>query len=422
MSRIKNKVNRNPVSKLKAGFSFLFVFLLIICFYPYEFQSCYFMVFPHEGPTLQVSALIVAVIVNLLVGKLFQIPSQIWVLIGLQMIGFSLCFISQGQPQVILIQITITCLFLTLLSILNQTVGVDGFFKYYNRWIFLMALLGTIAWTMSIYNEFAPLYSVPDLIDTDRLLHNYGLTFSVHDSEKVAMRYSGFFDEPGAMANWGLFALLINKLFVKEKWIEIPLIICLLFTFSMGFYAQLVLYFLFFYLKKENLNHAILILLVVSVVFAGLSTMTENVGSNKTGSVYDKTIGRFTKMFDEGKSKGSVTSVSSRADLTDVAWNEFVEHPLFGTNKNIYIGDNIYEPLATYGIVGTCLVYFPIIWLLLLSYRNKDRDVICAVIIIFAGFIHRPYHRNLLWNLIIYGIITLYLLNRNQQLRSVKIE
>jgi hypothetical protein len=87
---------------------------------------------------------------------------------------------------------------------------------------------------------------------------------------------------------------------------------------------------------------------------------------------------------------------------------------MFGTNSTEYMGDNIYEPLAMYGLVGAVFVYFPIFWLLFSAYKRGDKAVLRMTIIIFVGFLHRPYHRNLLWNLIIYGIIIMYVLTRRR--------
>ena len=438
---------KGNASKLKESIVFLFVLTIIICFYPYEFQSCYFMVFPKEGPALQVIATLAVVIayflclswkrrpagrkkrkIRRLVTKRVikrwersnrrerkdHLPGRIFPLLLVQLIGFSLCFIVHGQPQVIIIQIVITTLFISILALLNATIGIVTFFKLYNRWIFLMAALGAFTWALTSFAGFTPFYGVPDLIDNEREIYNYILTFSVHDSSLTAMRYSGFFDEPGAMANWGLFALLINKLFVKDKRIEFPLIICLLFTFSMGLYVQLILYFIFFYTQKNNKKKGLIVIAATVFVFLFLSTLKEGLGANEARSVYDMSIGRFTAMFQEGRENNSIAAVDSRKDISDLAKSEFLAHPIFGTNSTEYMGDNIYEPLAMYGLVGAAFVYFPIFWLLFSAYKRGDKAVLRMTIIIFVGFLHRPYHRNLLWNLIIYGIIIMYVLTRRR--------
>ncbi len=412
-------------SKFATAFYFLFALIIIVCFYPYEFQSVYPMVFPQEGPVLQIVLTLAVVIVYLTCRNKARLPNGLWSLLFVQFFGFSLCYIVQGQAQVIIIYLMLVALFVSLLALIHSTIGLVLFFKWYNRWILLMAVLGTVAWFLTNYVGFQPLYVVIDKIDTKREIFNYILTFSVHDSYQTAMRYSGFFDEPGAMANWGMFALLINKLFVGDKKIELPLIVCLLFTFSMGFYVQLILYYLFFYARKNSSKiRGVIVIAVVALVFFFLSTLREEQGVNRTQSVYEMTIGRFTNMFHESRNKNTIVAVDDRSELAEIAKNEFLENPILGTSKQIYLGDNLYEPLAMYGLVGAFLIYFPILWLLFSALRRGDKSMVNAVIIIIIGFLHRPYHRNLLWNIIIYGIIAMYLLYRynnkpnNTQLQS----
>lgn len=410
-------------SKFATAFYFLFALIVIACFYPYEFQSVYPMVFPQEGPVLQIVLTLAVAIVYLTCRNKVRLPNSIWSLLFVQFLGFSLCYIAQGQPQVIIIYLMLVALFLSLLALIHSSIGLVSFFKLYNRWILLMALLGTVAWFLTNYMGFQPLYVVLDKVDTNRELYNYILTFSVHDSYETAMRYSGFFDEPGAIANWGMFALLINKLFVDDKRIELPLIVCLLFTFSMGFYVQLILYYLFFYVKKNSSKkRGVIVIAVVALVFFFLSTLKEEQGSNRTQSVYEMTIGRFTNMFQESRNKNTIIAVDDRSELAEIARNEFLENPLFGTSKQIYLGDNLYEPLAMYGLIGALLIYSPIIWLLFSALRRGDKSMVNAVIIIIIGFLHRPYHRNLLWNIIIYGIIAMYLLYRYNNPNKTQIQ
>ena len=412
-------LEKRPYSRFKAALIFLFVFIIVICFYPYEFQSCYPKVFPQEGPLLQIVCTLATLIVFTISKRYANLPTKIWPLLIIQLLGFSLCFIVQGQPQVIIVQMIIMTLVIMVLALINATIGLVTFFKYYNRWIMIMAILGTVGWALSIFAGFQPFYAVPDRIDSNREIYNYFLTFSVHDSYNTAMRYSGFFDEPGAMANWGLFALIINKLFVNDKKIELPLIICLIFTFSMGFYVQLLLYYFFFYFKKSNLKQGIVVILATVAVLYFLSTLRESQGVNRTNSIYEMTIGRFTNMFQEGREKKSIVAVDDRRELAQIAKQEFLDNPLFGTSKPIYLGDNIYEPLAMYGLVGTFFIYFPIIWLLVYAYKRGDKSMVNATFIIIIGFLHRPYHRNLLWNLILYGIIIMFVLYRKKKLSTL---
>lgn len=337
-------------------------------------------------------------------------------LVGVQLVGYALCFFVQGKTGAFFYQLLLTAQFLAFLFCINSTIGFVAFFKKYQYWLLIMAAMGALAWGLTEFVGFRPLYFVQDQTDQNRDIYNYLLTFSVHDADHTAMRYAGFFDEPGAMANWGLFALLINKLFINDKRIEIPLIICLLFTLSMGFYAQMILYFLFFYTKKANRGTGILVIAAVAAFFL----VMVKIGDSGEGGVYDKTIGRIERIISESKEDKGVASVDSRDGNSAVALYEFIHNPLFGTkNTEDYIGDNIFEPLAMYGIVGTLFIYFPFFWLFALARKRKDKDMMKVMIIIFVGFLHRPFHRTLLWSVILFGMTIMYLQLRGRRRRFV---
>ena len=268
-----------------------------------------------------------------------------------------------------------------------------------------MAILGTTTWFLVNYFDYSALYSSIDFQNEDRFIDNYLLTFANHNDDTSKFAYSGFFDENGAMGLWGLFALVINKVFVKEEWLEIPLIICLLFTFSMGFYLQLFFYLLFFYVNKTNKSKAVFFV----VMGVGLIILVSTLKGTELDFVYEKTIGRFTEMTDT-RNNLSLAGTDNRADLSATALAEFQKNPFWGTsNDQIEVGDNIYEPLAMYGLLGTFIIYFPFIWILIKSIKRKEYLISKAIIIIMMSFFHRPFHSHIIWMIQLYGFMTLYL-------------
>ena len=327
-----------------------------------------------------------------------------------QWIGFCIVNIHNGSVNGIISQTILFFFVLLLLHTVEQTIGFYDFYKKYNRWIFIMAVLGCLTWFLSTFFSFSSLYFLPDRAEPDRLIYNYGFTFAVQE-DASELRYSGFFDEPGAMAYWGLYALLINRLFVKDKWLEIPLIVCLLLTFSMGFYIQIVIYIILFSISKKNIGSSILL---AAVLLFGVILVDSTKGTD-LNFVYDMSIGRLESMQESDNS----ISLDNRTESTEKAREEFYKNPLLGTNKlDINIGNNIYEPLALYGILGSFLILYPFIWLFFSAIKNKQYDVLKAVIVLFVGFAHRPFHNNLLYYFVLYGFIILYYnrLFRNNQL------
>lgn len=391
----------NKISKTKGTLIFLFALLVILCFYPYEFYSMYLLFLPERAfeTCLVLSIpLILIYIITKQNGKLKI--THLNALAFCQWFGSTLVNINRGNINAIISQSVLFLFVIILIHIIHQTIGLESFYKKYNRWIFLMAALGTLTWALTTFFNYSPLYALPDRAEKGRFIYNYGLTFAVLD-ETSSLRYSGFFDEPGAMAYWGIYALVINRLFVKEKWIEIPLMVCLLFTFSVGFYIQLVIYVILFSISKKNIGSGIIMcgLIVISMF------IIESTKGSNLDFVYEMTLGRLDTMFGNTQD----ISLDNRSESTDLAYKEFLSNPIFGTNKlDQNIGNNIYEPLALYGLVGTFFILFPFIWLLFSSIKNKDYDTTKAMIVLFAGFTHRPFHDNLLYYFILYSIIVLY--------------
>ena len=404
------------VSRWKSILVFLYVLFQLIFFYPYEIMPVFFPFWNISG----VGFMLVFTSLNFIISSTATSKSkeslkQVFLLSFVQLIGFTLCFINSGQISAIGGKVILILYYCSLLYVLVSTTGLVYFFKLYNRWILLMAILGTITWVLCEFRGLSPLYFVPDPQEEDRFIYNYLLTFSVHDSDTFNMRYSGYFDEPGAMAQWGLFALLINKLTVKEKWIELPLILCLVFTFSMGFYIQLFAYYLLFYANRKNFVYGLFFLLLSLFLLYGLS-LTEG---GDFDFIYQRTFGRFSSMVEQGQQSGSYFAVDDRTDLAKLAYNEFLQNPIFGTTKtDLYVGDNIYEPLAMYGIVGTIFIYFPFLWLLRKSIKNRNVILRNVSIIILVGVLHRPFHTNVLWSFILYSIVLMsYYDTANKQIK-----
>jgi hypothetical protein len=331
------------------------------------------------------------------------LPKTIKVLCFVQWFGYAMISAVHGKVNPIIAQTIVLSFVLILLLFVDSTVGLFDFYKRYNRWIFVMAVGGSISFFLVNFNGFKPFYFLPDRAEEGRMLYNYFLTFTNGDVSSD-MRYAGFFDEPGSMAYWGLYALIINKLFIKEKWIEIPLILCLLLTFSMGFYIQILVYLLVFNISKRNFGKGLIVIALFAIVIYSLS-LTKN---TELDGVYNMTYGRLENMLANGS--GSSLYVENRADATDVALREFQNNPLFGTeNRELNLGNNVYEPLALYGIIGSLFILYPFLWLFVSAIKNKDVDLIKANFVILLGFTHRPFHNNLLYFFVLYSIIIMHI-------------
>lgn len=403
MEKSDLKTRKRGVGSIKQAIDFLIVLFILLIFYPYEFYSAYLNTPTNLSSLLYISLFALTIGMTLLFSRnKVSIPSVFYIVVLIQCFGYVLCNLAKGNafPTG---PIMMSFLAVALIIYLSSTIGLEGFFKKYNRWILIMAGLGVISlvlvWT-GILRVSVPFLDLSD----DEFMYNFFLTFSNHNTAD-SFKYCGFFDEPGAMASWGMFALLMNRLFVKDGKLEKVLIILLLATFSLGYYIQLVAYLLFFHVFHNKKSRVGSIFLIVALL--GFYLVLNSFQGTEYQSIYDNTIDRIESILDDSRSSG--IAVDDREDLTIQARIEFERHPIWGTTADsIEFGNNIYEPLAMYGIVGSFFVYFPFIFLLILSIRRQDRELLECMIVIILGFTHRPFHVNMLSFFIVYSFIAMY--------------
>lgn len=210
-------------------------------------------------------------------------------------------------------------------------------------------------------------------------------------------RVSGYFDEPGALAFWGVYALLANKLFVNNKKIEITLMIGLLSTLSAAYFLVLPLYIVLFY-TKDIKKSILTISLLLSLGYVAMNYL----GSNED----------FRYMTTERFEGGQIRS--KRELYAEQAEKVYKANPIFGIgskeleNLSMETNDNPYEILAKDGTVGFIVTYMPLI--LCLLYFYKEREVLCAGAILFTDYMQRPFHLNAMHYLILYIFCTLVFL------------
>lgn len=393
----------------RSWFVFIYVLFILFCFYPYEFYSTYLIFIPNQATYF--SAVLIALTgVLLVLGRKSNYTQAVVYVAIMQLLGFVMVGLAQGGLGSVsnsFVRILLALLLVMLIE--NSSGGLLGFFKKYNRWILVMAILGSITWGLATFAGFQPLGFFIERAG-GLTMYNYGLTFTKSDLTYTGMiRYAGFFDEPGAMAYWGMYALLINKIFIKERRLELFLIICLLLTFSLGYYFQLLVYLILFSLGKSS-KSTWLAWAVVGI----LAVVT--IGSLSQDSViYERSFGRIFDTYTESQETGSIFMTGNRAEYTENAKKQFLENPIFGTaSSELAIGNNIYENLARYGIFGCLFVLFPYLYIFVLSAKHRDWELLKCGIVILLGFSHRPFHNALLYYFIMYSIIAMYVASRKK--------
>jgi hypothetical protein len=243
------------------------------------------------------------------------------------------------------------------------------------------AVAGTIGFVLVLVGLLQPL---SQFIEMDgRTGHFYGL-FTTNAVFDGFIRNAGFFDEPGALAFWGIFALLFNKIYINNKKIEYLLIFGLVSTLSMAYFIQVFAYFFLFY-KNQRMKILLPVILLL-LVLKGLASYSEGLD--------DAIFGRF--LIDE--QTGNLSG-DNRSELLERCWRIFTTSPIIGVGarnlitsisfKEGFVGANFFFNWAADGLLGVVVTYIPLLFLLKLGQRK--RQYTSAFIIILLGYLQRPY-------------------------------
>ena len=281
--------------------------------------------------------------------------------------------------------------YLTRVFILLITLSILGiqlsyrnkfeFIKTYNIWLAFQAIAGAIGFVLVLIGLLQP---ISQFIEMDgRPGYFYGL-FTTNAVFDGFIRNAGFYDEPGALAFWGIFALLLNKLYINNKKIEYLLLFGLVSTLSMAYFIQVFVYLFFFY-KNQRMKILFPFILFLLVI---ISIASFNEGLDLA------IFGRFEIDEQTGNLSGD-----NRSDLFERSWRIFRTSPLIGvgatnlnttiSNKEGFLGGNFFFNWASDGILGVIVTYIPLLYLLKLGQRKGQYTY--AFIITLLGYFHRPY-------------------------------
>lgn len=276
--------------------------------------------------------------------------------------------------------------FFIIITYINAFIGFKTFVRSYINVMLAMAIGGTLIFFLHAFIGVKPLFFV-DYSATGTSYFLWLTTTNVYyDVSGIRfIRYSGFFDEPGAFGLYSFFAIVLNKIYFKNVKKELWLILLTAFTLSLAFYISMVLYFLFFYVNKSNLKYIVL-------SFIGIVSLYFYLNSNKedetTGMIYDSTFKRF-EMNDSGLAE------NNRSALSDNDKKVFLKYPLLGAGgtKEKISGSNLFSILATYGIFGALFYYALLLYfifqIILMSYKYF-LFYLKILLLILVNFYSRP--------------------------------
>lgn len=369
--------------------------LLLMLFSSYPYVFCQFLPIPYIK-TLSVLFLSAFGII-LLIKKKIQLPfspfSEIILIQSIIWIFF--CIYHQDSSYITRIMFIVVT-YLAILCIHNTSYGVQGFLRFYNKFILVMSIGGALCFFLVLIFSYTPIFNFENV--DGRTAYCFGLTCTNTYIGNV-IRYAGYFDEPGAMAYWGIFALLFNRLFFYNWKFERVLMLCLVFTFSIAYYIQIFFYILFFNLKQ--VKHFLGLFFGAVIIIGGIY-----LSKDTDFDIYRFTIYRL----EMDESTGTIQG-DSRSELTEKAKEQFEKAPILGIGAQKfteidYMADNPYEILAKDGIVGEIVTYLPLLIMVFVGVKGK-KDFLYAAVILGMGYLQRPFHVDLIHPLMLYMMFLL---------------
>lgn len=391
---LKNHIDKKGIIVVAA------IFISLFCSYPYTF--------PRFFPTPPLTIVIVFELVSLALVCLTlkrkkTLPKTFAIICLLQILIFVALAIWHRDIFYLMRFALYVVLTYFSLYIVHNTIGISKFVTINNVWITIQAVLSVVGFVLIVANIIHPLmvYYFEDSYGVD---YFYGIT-TTNAIIGIIPRIAGYFDEPGAFAQWGMYALVLNKISpCYNKRIELILIFGLVFTFSLAYFLQLTLYLVLFnykYIKK---------FVLVLVVLAGLVVISSKL-IPEDSDLYFLTLRRF-----------DMNAETNRDEPSKVAKAFFYKNPILGAgytklaDSGVYFWDNPYETLASSGIVGAFALYLPLI-VILLRYRKKS--ALPAVIILSVGYLQRPFHIQYIHYLMMYLLfLDCYYLNMRVSIKK----
>jgi hypothetical protein len=326
----------------------------------------------------------------------FKMQTNVQVIIGIQVVAYFIYSIGFNDGA----YLTRIFLILTTNGLLAMQLSKDKnqeFIKVFHFWVLAQAVAGAIGVILVFGGVLQPLFEFREM--DFRTGYCFGF-FATNTYAYDFIRNAGFYDEPGAMACFGIFALLFNKLYIKNKKLEVVLIIALLSTLSLAYFIQLAAYLVFFYRSKLKQLIPLMLLIYGGLIFL----------SSYSPAMEYNIFGRMEYNDDAGTIEGD-----NRSDLFESCKEIFLQHPITGvgaTNlcspeiarKYGFVGGNFYKTLAEDGIVGFIISYLPLFALFGLGRKNKEYAY--AAIVLLIGYFQRPYDSTqLLFPLTLYTML-----------------
>lgn len=253
---------------------------------------------------------------------------------------------------------------------------------FFIKWFMVItSVCGIVCWISSTFHLGIPYVVVPMYGENGRDIYNifgvsyynYHIAYIYHGA--IADRLCGLFNEPGWMGTFAAFCLIKEKFNFKKAG-NIIILVAGVITFSLAFVLLVIVGF--FLYSVSDWRKWILVIVAVPLLLyivpnvrtgvPGIDRTLERMqvtieglsGDNRTNDVFDKEFSKYIKSIDLflGRGSGAANDLSGMATVS------------------------IKFDLYNYGIIGMCMIYIPIFYLLYKKYKCKETLVflICIAI------------------------------------------
>jgi hypothetical protein len=235
------------------------------------------------------------------------------------------------------------------------------------------------------------------------------------------IRAAGYFDEPGTLAFYLIFALVLNHLTLKSSFHERTLIFSGIFTFSLAFFFTLIIYITFY---PKWPKHFLKLGIMIICFFSLVSALKEK--NSIIYAINSMTLQRF-QTSDDGSISGDNRTIYFEQGIVFFKEKPFLGHGLQNVLTNYKYSN--YDPssfigyLVFHGIIGTTIIFLIFLYqfAFILNFNinlTLDKYVIKLIMLEILLFIQRPLI-NVPLAFILLILIIEVLKSKQQKLREI---
>ena len=247
----------------------------------------------------------------------------------------------------------------------------------------IMVVLSVVGVLLAYMGLLSPIGTPLQMPNDDAYVDNYLFFFvkKLNDVADVLFRSCGYYDEPGSFAYVIMLSLIYNKIHIGSKQLETIFLYGGLATLSAAHIFTVLLYVFFFNLKNHLQRLSVLLIALGVFWFASLET--------------DNTILQWIKIASVDRVEKIITGEDESRNYSGSS-KMIQDHLIFGDSekelsKYNVSRDTISFYISKYGMIGSLLIYIPILFILRIIIR---KGVFCdemkLLIILLLNCIQRP--------------------------------